>query len=142
MPVGTWDHGPFDNDSAADWCGDLNGADLEKWPELIEETLRAAVDETGYLDGELAERAIAAAAVVAATQPNATPVDSVYAPEVLTGSELPRLPGELVPLARRALVRVIAEDSEWRDLWEDAGTFPEALAVIDDLRADLGGSAG
>jgi hypothetical protein len=20
--VGTWDHGPFDNDTAADWCGD------------------------------------------------------------------------------------------------------------------------
>jgi hypothetical protein len=142
MPVGTWDHGPFDNDTAADWCGDLGETDLAKWPDLIEEALRAAVDETGYLDRDIADRAIAAAAVVAATQPNATPVDSVYAPEALTGSELPNLPGELVPLARRALVRAIAEDSEWRDLWEDAGTFPEALAVIDDLRADLGGSAG
>ena len=140
--MGTWDHGPFDNDTAADWSGDLNEADLSKWPELVEEALRAAVDETGYLDRDIADRAVAASAVVAATQPNATPVDSVYAPEALTGSELPTLPGELVPLARRALVRVISEDSEWRDMWEDAGTFPEALAVIEDLRADLGGDAG
>lgn len=24
--MGTWDFGPFDNDSAADWCGDLDEA--------------------------------------------------------------------------------------------------------------------
>ena len=32
--MGTWDVGPFDNDTAADWCGDLHDAAPAPQPAL------------------------------------------------------------------------------------------------------------
>ncbi|MFC4116833.1 DUF4259 domain-containing protein [Nonomuraea zeae] len=75
--MGTWDVGPFDNDTAADWCGGLQDA--------------AA--------------------------------------------------GERTALLRRALDRVVADDSEWRALWEESDYWPQAQAVVTSLRGDLAGPA-
>jgi hypothetical protein len=136
--VGTWDSGPFDNDTAADWCGDLDEADDATRIEMIEEALAAAAHETDYLDGDVAYTAIAAAAVVASQLPGGPPVDSVYGPDFLSeGGTLP-IPRNLPPLALRALDRIVADDSEWRDLWDEGGGLDDATAALAPIRDALG----
>jgi hypothetical protein len=118
--VGTWASGPFDNDTAADWCGDLDDARPGDRPAMVRAALSGVVEEDGYLDSDLACEAIAAAAIVAAQLPGGQPITFSYAPEFLRdGGSLP-LPDEVAALAVRALDRIMADESEWRELWQDA----------------------
>ena len=62
--MGTWGIGPFDNDTAADFAGDLDNA-LPGEPEaLVRGVLTRTVKATGYLDE--GQEAVAAAALIAA----------------------------------------------------------------------------
>lgn len=97
--MGTWDSGPFDNDTAADWCGDLDDADIAKRPALVREALTRAAGEDGYLDADIACEAIAAAAIVAAQQPGGQPITSPYAPDFLRDGGRLDLPDDLAVLA-------------------------------------------
>ncbi|MET7980544.1 DUF4259 domain-containing protein [Streptomyces mirabilis] len=65
--MGTWDTGPFDNDTAADFAIALDRASLEEREVLIRGVLVRTVNATGYLTE--AEEAIAAAALIAAQCP-------------------------------------------------------------------------
>ncbi|MBG0831227.1 DUF4259 domain-containing protein [Planomonospora sp. ID67723] len=134
--MGTWDVGPFDNDTAADWCGDLHDAPTEKRPARIRQTLAAVAGQAGYLDSDLACEAIAAAAIVA-TQRGGPPITSPYAPDFLLEGDGVEIPDDLVPLALHALDRVCTEDSEWRQLWEESDAFPEAMAALAPVRDAL-----
>lgn len=55
--MGTWDVGPFDNDTAADFCGDLDDAPAEDRLGLVRAALSDAADEDGELDAGVAETA-------------------------------------------------------------------------------------
>lgn len=135
--MGTWDIGAFDNDMAADWCGELDDADPAKRPQMIADALSAVVDELEYIDNDEASVAIAAAAIVASQPPRRLVIDSPYAPEFLrTGDDL-KLSDDLPMLASRALERITGDESEWRDLWSDSGQYEEALAEIDAIQAAL-----
>ncbi|GAA1170953.1 hypothetical protein GCM10009654_30220 [Streptomyces hebeiensis] len=115
--MGTWDTGHFDNDTAADFAAELDEATPERRTELVREALAgAAVGAAGYLDADIAEVAVAAAALVAEQCPGGPPVETVYGPD----EPLPRFPEELRSLAVRALDRVAADGSELRELWEEA----------------------
>lgn len=137
--MGTWDDGPFDNDSAADWCGDLHDADPSARAAMIRAALMAAALNTGYLDYDDAASAIAAAAIVASQMPGGEPITSPYAPDFLLAGESLALDDDLPQLAIKALDRVLSDDSEWRSLWGEAGVteFPQ----INKLRAVLSRSA-
>jgi Domain of unknown function (DUF4259) len=134
--VDTWDVGPFDNDAAADWSATFDEADDATRVEMLEETLSAAADETEYLDSEDACEAIAAAAVVA-SQVGGPSVDSAYAPEFLTGKGSLDVPPHLPALALRALDRIVADDSGWRDQWDEADQLDDAVAELAPIRAAL-----
>ncbi|MEU7781537.1 DUF4259 domain-containing protein [Micromonospora parva] len=69
--IGTWDDGPFDNDSAADWCGDLHDADPPARPAMVRAALTTAALNTGYLDHD--DAASAAAAIEASQMPGGDP---------------------------------------------------------------------
>ncbi len=118
--MGTWDCGPFDNDTAADWCGDLDDANPGDRPTLIRAALARATDEDDYLDSDFACQAIAAAAILAAQLPGGQPIGSAYAPEFLREGGSLDVPEDLAALAVRAIDRIMADGSEWRDLWQDA----------------------
>lgn len=139
--MGTWDSGPFDNDSAADWCGFLDEADPADRLGMIRKALADAADETGYLDDRLGVRAVAAAAVVVSQRPGAEALTSSYAPEFLLDGDCVVVPDDVAALAVRALDRVVGADSEWREMWEDTGDPEDALAVVRALRAALAGDA-
>jgi hypothetical protein len=42
-------------------------------------------------------------------------------------------------LAVQALDRIVAHESEWRELWEDAGEFEGVETELQAIRASLGG---
>ncbi|GAA2386762.1 DUF4259 domain-containing protein [Nonomuraea africana] len=135
--MGTWDIGPFDNDSAADWCGGLDDAPAERRAELIRQALATAAGAADYLDGDDAGAAIAAAAIVA-SQRGGPAITTPYAPDFLVRGGAVELPSDLAELALRALDRVVGDESEWRDLWAEAGALPEATAALAPIRAALG----
>ena len=135
--MGTWDVGPFDNDAAADWCGDLADATPADRPGRIRDALTAATGDE-YLDQDVAAAAIAAAAIVAAQLPGGSPIDSSYAPDFLLEGGAIEVPPDIPPLALSALDRVVDDDSEWRELWEDAPeSYQGALEVLRSIRAPL-----
>jgi hypothetical protein len=137
--MGTWDIGPFDNDTAADWCGELDDAAPEQRAALIRETLsRVAEHGDEYLDSDDAVEAIAAAAIVASQLPGGAAIDTPYAPDFLLEGGTVEVAADVPTIAVRALDRIVGDDSEWRDLWEDAAeSYPQALASVQSIRATL-----
>ncbi|MEU0274038.1 DUF4259 domain-containing protein [Streptomyces sp. NPDC006307] len=113
--MGTWDTGPFDNDTAADFAGDLDEAAEDERAGLLRDALARAAGTTGYLEADVADTAVAAAALVAAQCPGGEPTDQVYGPE----EPLPDLT-PLRGLALDALDRVMSEPSELLELWAGA----------------------
>jgi len=135
--MGTWDDGPFDNDSAADWCGDLHDADPAARAAMVRTALTRAALNTGYLDYDDAVSAIAAAAIVASQVPGGDPITSPYAPDFLLAGESLDMDDDLPQLAVDAVDRVLSDDSEWRDQWGEAGV--SAFPQINKLRTVLSG---
>ena len=135
--MGTWDVGPFDNDTAADWCGDLDEAAPEQRAALIRDALsRVAEHGDEYLDSGDAVKAIAAAAIVASQLPGGTAIQTHYAPDFLLEGGAVEVADDVPAIAVRALDRIVDEDSEWRELWEDAEeSYPQALASVQTIRA-------
>ncbi|MFC4331296.1 DUF4259 domain-containing protein [Streptomyces andamanensis] len=129
--MGTWDIGPFDNDTAADWTGALDDASADARRDLVLAALTRAAETTGFLDSEIGEEAVAAAALVAAQCPGGDPVDSAYGPR----QPVPDLTGLRAP-ALRALDRVLTEESELLELWAESDSA-SWKAAMDRLRAAL-----
>ncbi|MFI5977778.1 DUF4259 domain-containing protein [Streptomyces sp. NPDC051452] len=50
--MGTWGIGPFDNDTAADFAGDLDEALMEQREPMIRRVLKRAADPADYLWNE------------------------------------------------------------------------------------------
>ena len=122
--MGTWGTGPFDNDTAADFAGDLDDASPGEREALVRGVLTRTVRATGDLH-EMPE-AVAAAALVAAQCPGGSPVVTVYGPQ----QPLPAFPEDLRELAARALDRVLADELRLRETWVDPADARQWLASI------------
>lgn len=129
--MGTWDVGPFDNDTAADWCDSLDAAAPNARRDLIRGALARAADTADYLDADIADEAVAAAALVAAQCPGGQPAEPPYGPD----EPLPDLT-DLRALALQSLDRVMTEPSELLELWAESDGAPWHAAV-DRLRGIL-----
>lgn len=136
--MGTWDLGPFDNDVAADWCDDLDHAPTVERVAILRSTICVALDDVDYLELHDGSEVVAAAAVVAAHQPNARRIDTPYAPDFLTAGEFLDLPEDLAALAAQALDRVTGEGTELRDAYA-GDEFSAWLTSIALVRAELNG---
>ncbi|MEV8547647.1 DUF4259 domain-containing protein [Streptomyces sp. NPDC051572] len=128
--MGTWDIGPFDNDTAADFAGDLDEAAVDEREPMVRRVLKRAADCADLLDAADAERAVAAAALVVAQHPDGEPACSNYGPS----EPLPDFPADLRTLAIDALDQVVAELSELAELWGDAENGPKWRQDITRLR--------
>jgi hypothetical protein len=118
--MGAWSHEPFGNDDANDWAYGLEGSkDLE----LIEETLDKALAADEYLEAPAASEAIAAVEVVAKLLGNGTQSDA-YTEKVdeWVKAVAVRPSPSLLAKAKQVLSRVQDENSELRELWEEAGS--------------------
>lgn len=118
--MGAWAHTPFGNDTAGDWAYELSDAEGTS---AIEAALDRVLDTAGdYLEAPEAEEAIAAIEVLArllgqGTEPAELP-DSVAA-------WITQHPGAASPALRdkasRAIQRILGEESELADLWDEGG---------------------
>ncbi|MFJ6378882.1 DUF4259 domain-containing protein [Kitasatospora sp. NPDC092039] len=135
--MGTWDIGHFDNDTAADFGGGLDDAAPGEREALLRSALLCAVRAEVFLDSDEAGEAVAAAALVAAQCPGGAAVTTAYGPR----EPLPPLAAELRPLAVQALDRVVAEESELAELWDETAEGPAWREGIRVLRQVLATAA-
>ncbi|MGW3059534.1 DUF4259 domain-containing protein [Streptomyces goshikiensis] len=117
--MGTWDVGPFGNDAAADFGGDLDEAAAGEREGIVRSAFTRVIDTAAYLEAPESEVAIAATALVAAQCPGGEPADPIYGPE----EPLPDLTG-LRDLALQALERIMTEPSELIGLWAESDGGP------------------
>ena len=116
--MGAWGAGPFENDDAGDWVWELED---DTDATVITAALGAVID-TGageYLEAGDANNAVAAAEIVASARGRRHPGLPTEA-TVWLDAHAGLVDRELIDLARRAVTRV-AESSEARDLWDEAG---------------------
>lgn len=134
--MGTWSHESFGNDTANDWAYELEDAtDFS----VIEAALQVALDEGDeYLDADLVMEAIAAVEVIAKRLGKGTQSD-VYTEKVdqwlETISEQPS--DDVLSLAKRVLERIVADDSELKELWLESDEYELWLGNIQQLKDAL-----
>ncbi len=131
--MGTWGTGSFDNDPAVDWTYGLEGkADLSYVETTIDRVLGVGGD---YLDGDVAQEAIAAIEAVARLQGHFG-TSNAYTSAIdgwVNGMDI-RPRGQLLSKAKQALARIQQEPSELLEGWEgsaDAETWRQAVAELD-----------
>jgi hypothetical protein len=134
--MGTWAADAFGNDDAADWAGELDGAeDLAPIEAAIDRVLEVGDD---YLEAPEATVALAAIEVVACLL--GRPATKAGYPESVerwvADSDLAP-PPELVEQSLAVIARILGEDSELQALWEDSDDHEDWLAAMADLRARL-----
>lgn len=115
--MGTWGPGPFENDKAADFGGDLDDLVEQERPVAIREALRTAALQADSLNSSEGDVAVAAAAIVAAQCAGGQPTNPNYGPK----KQVPPLPADLRTLAIEALNRVVGKNSELAELWDESG---------------------
>ncbi|MFD8594950.1 DUF4259 domain-containing protein [Kitasatospora sp. NPDC059646] len=131
--MGAWATGPFDNDTAADFAGDLDAAAPELREGLVRAVLGGGAAELGHLDAWDGDRIVAAAALVASQCPGGGPVSTAYGPD----QPLPVFDADLRRLALDAPGTVLGEDSELAELWDDADRGADRRREVERLRAVL-----
>ncbi|MAM87506.1 MAG: hypothetical protein CME36_09395 [unclassified Hahellaceae] len=127
--MGAWSHEPFGNDDAGDWSSTLvDENDLTP----IEAVFDRALASDDYLEADTAGEAVAAVEVVAKLLGKGTQTDA-YTAEVDKWVEATsvRPDAALRAKALQVLDRVVQDDSELKELWED---HPQWLESISELR--------
>jgi len=135
--MGTWAVDAFGNDYAQDWAEDLHEtSNLD----AVEDTLNTALDTPGELDAPFAAEALVAIEVLARLQGKGGPrTDYSATVDEWVDARKPKakLRTDLADKATRALDRILAADSELRQLWEESEHYSEWLAAVEDLRTRL-----
>ena len=130
--MGAWGSGPFDNDDAADFAGDLSEVnDSDQVLAQLESVLVTVTAGEGYLESPDVSIAIAAAVIVAMfdnpSLPTSSYLDSTWLASVRTPTS-----EEIRTLALGALTRAFQpEDNEWFDLWDEGGLVEEVRANLE-----------
>ena len=137
--MATWAVDAFGNDYAQDWAEDLGQiSNLE----AVENTLDMALENAGEtLDAPFAAEALVAIEVLARLQGKggARSEDSAAVDAWVDARKAKaRVRSDLAEKAGRAIERILSEQSELRELWEESEHYQEWLASVDDLRTRLG----
>jgi hypothetical protein len=134
--MGAWGTGPFDNDDAMDFFGEVEDCDGDKVVTRLREALSATSGRPGYLEVSEANVAIAAASLVAAGRSRLARAGHPAVDDWLASRRPETTPGDQ-ELALRALDRVCGPSSEWLDLWQEAGEADSVRTRLSELRAVL-----
>jgi Domain of unknown function (DUF4259) len=127
--VGTWGPGPFDNDSATEWCAELEERAPDERAAFIADTLTRTAGVTGYLDVDDGQRTVAAVAVLVRQLPTGRSPTMVDAPEFVSDHYV-AVDQDLRALAVRALERVMSKPSELPELWGDDEIYAAIIAQL------------
>jgi hypothetical protein len=122
--------GPFENDDALDFLDDLEEAEPAERPGKVLRALRRVVGTDDYIDAPVMAEAVAAAAVVAASEDPEAVVGERYLPVWLDSDPL-EVDEELEDLAAQALHRALRPDeNEWWELWEEADATDDVTEAV------------
>jgi hypothetical protein len=132
--MGTWAVDAFGNDDALDWS---HGLEEIKDDSLIQSTLDAVLDVgSEYLEAPQAANALAAIETIARLQGNGGFHNS-YTDDVDQWVKRHRVavkPG-LARQAHMVIQRILAENSELKDLWQESDEFDAWLAAVQELKS-------
>ena len=133
--MGTWAIHSFGNDDAADLLGDLTEAN-DLGP--VREAIARVLDADDYLEAPDAQQGLAACEVIAAglDHPNAAAQAEEELMAWLTRVK-PVMDSVIALQATKAIDRILAPDSELRELWEESDEFADWQADVAGLRARL-----
>jgi hypothetical protein len=135
--MGAWGVLAFDNDEANDWAYDLEGVnDLS----LVEDAFRnVETSAGGYLEQGTAACALAACEVIARLR-GQRGYTNAYTEKVdrWVAGHQQRPSDELINRGNAVIDRILADESELRELWEEAGD-QEWRAAVSDLRNRMAG---
>jgi hypothetical protein len=127
-----WGTGPFSNDDAADWVEN----EFKPRPQrAVWRAIADVLEAKGYLQVTEGANLVAACEVLAAAQGRGA--KDLPADVKTLVSRVQRPTDAEREKARRALDRIMNEDSEIYGLWKDSKHFREWEARIQDLRARL-----
>lgn len=131
--MGTWGAGPFENDEALDFLGEVEESGPGRLGRLAG-PLQHVAYSGDYLEAHEVSEAVAAAAVVGAALRPADAAGEPYLPEWVRSVQASDLDNELIHLSRQALQRALqAENNELYELWaeeEAAADWQAALARV------------
>lgn len=118
--MGAWSHEPFGNDDAGDWAYELEGAkDLSP----VETALDAVLETDGYLEAPVASCAVAAVEVLAKLLGRGTQTDTyTEAVDAWVTTVRATPSAALLQKAKKTLARILGNDSELKELWQESGT--------------------
>jgi hypothetical protein len=128
--MGVWGSNVFGNDATADFAIEFDNTDPDKRVDLLRRSLRDALDAADDELEDFAGAAVGAAAVIAATLPDGPALDDEGPQESVDDLAVP---AELVPLALRAFDRVVTDEPEYAEMWDD----PEYAAALVPVREAL-----
>ena len=131
--MGAWNYGPFDNDDAGDWLSEFEDRGIE----AIQSAFDAAMEED-YLESTEGSAAVAAAAILAAIRDKKIDfVPEEYRSSIAQLSLDEDEAEDICSSAIAALDRVMADDSELKELWSEADEFSDWKKSITDIRKRL-----
>ena len=146
--MGTWATDAFGNDYAQDWAEDLHEtSNLDAVEFALDSVLGTAAD--GELEAPLAAEALVAIEVLARLQGKGGArtddsasvdewVDGVKARAAAKAKGQPRPRADLADKARLAIARIVGEQSELRQLWEESEHYAAWRAAVDELAGRVG----
>ena len=132
--MGAWSHEPFGNDTAADWTYDLEETkDLSYIEAALDRVLECGAE---YLEAPEAEEALAAIEVIAKLLGKGSQSDA-YTESVDAWVSATKLkpPSSLLEKAQHAISRIISEDSELLELWQESEDSEAWHASVSRLQA-------
>lgn len=130
--MGAWANDALGNDDACDWAYGLDECDDLS---LVEETLNKALSEGAeYLESPDACEALAAIEVIARLQGNwgeknaySEPIDAWVEKTKLVPSKA------LAEKAHKVIERILADESELKELWQESEEFDAWYASVKNL---------
>jgi hypothetical protein len=131
--MGAWGTDSFENDMACDWKYDLEESDDLQ---LVEDTFTELLEDgEEYLDSDFACAAIAACEVLARLKGNFGQQDAyTESLDEWIANHPQEVAPHLLAAANQSLDRILADDSELKELWEDSDGFEEWKGKVENLR--------
>lgn len=132
--MGAWSHEPFGNDTANDWAYDLEETnDLSYIEAALDTVLEQGAD---YLEAPAAEEAVGAVEVLAKLLGRGTQSDAYTEKIDSWVSSINQKPDSaLLQKARQTIERILAEDSELLELWQESDEFDKWQSSMKKLLA-------
>ena len=136
--MGATGAGPFENDDALDFLDDLEGSEPTERRKKVLAAMERVVGDQGYIEAPAMAEAVAAAAVVAASDDPEATAGEPYLPSWLDDDPLD-VDERLEDLATQTLHRALRhDDNEWWELWEEADSSDEVTEVVSRFLDTLG----